>query len=87
MKHDTTFQQGEQMSLFSKKGYLHGGARPGAGRPKTSRKEQHGIRCTPEEWRAVQELLATMRRKEEMENRDGEERKSGMEHSRTSRKH
>lgn len=86
MKRDITFQQGEQMSLFSKKGYLHGGARPGAGRPKTSRREQHGIRVMPEEWRAVQELLATMREKEKMDG-DKKEGKSGMVNGRPSGQH
>ena len=51
----------EETSLFTAKGYLHGGARKGAGRPKTSRKEVHSIRCTPEEWKAVLDLLDELR--------------------------
>lgn len=86
LKRDNNFQ-GEPMSLFTQKGYLHGGRRTGAGRPKTSRREQHGIRVTPEEWQAVQNLLATMRGKKEQTDGEEKEGKSGVVNSRPSGKH
>ena len=51
----------DEIVLFTAKGYAHGGKRAGAGRPKTSTREPHSIRCTREEWTAIQNLLRRMR--------------------------
>ena len=64
LKTENVIQEGEQVNLFTAKGYNWGGARPGAGRPKTSDRKAHGIRCTDAEWAAVQKFLADMREQE-----------------------
>jgi len=64
LKTENVIQEGEQVNLFTEKGYNWGGARPGAGRPKTSDRKAHGIRCTDTEWAAVQKFLADMREQE-----------------------
>ena len=51
----------DEIVLFTAKGYAHGGKRAGAGRPETSTREPHSIRCTREEWAAIQNLLRRMR--------------------------
>ena len=64
LKTENVIQEGEQVNLFTAKGYNWGGARPGAGRPKTSDRKAHGIRCTDTEWAAVQKFLADVREQE-----------------------
>lgn len=63
LKTENVIQEGEQVNLFTEKGYNWGGARPGAGRPKTSDRKAHGIRCTDAEWAAVQKFLADIRKR------------------------
>lgn len=58
----------DEIVLFTAKGYAHGGKRAGAGRPKTSTREPHSIRCTPAEWKAIQSLLVEIRGRNTDEN-------------------
>lgn len=52
----------DQTSLFTAKGYLHGGKRPGSGRKKTENpRKAHTFSCTEEEAKTLKALLEFMR--------------------------
>lgn len=59
-----------EMSLFTKKGFLHGGARPGAGRKKGPREPLKvlSLRVTDEEAKLLREYLMQLRSEKIMFN-------------------
>lgn len=56
--------QVDEMSLFTAKGFSHGGRRVGAGRPKTSNKKNFSLWCTDDEFRQVKAFLERLRENE-----------------------
>lgn len=64
MKSQKDIQPAEQTSLFTKGGYLHGGRRKGAGRPKTSDKRTYSLWCTAAEYEKVKAYLEAIRKED-----------------------